>query len=103
MFPFGLNPKAIDVDEEPVSDDPNQKKPFACIKKRDGQTYCGREVAESKEYVFSDAAHALQHYNNDSAPIHVCLKCAARALAAGVGPTQYQPPMALRDLKENNR
>jgi hypothetical protein len=98
-----INPKACDPQEdEEVSDDKDQQKPFACLKKRDGESYCGRQVNEGHEYVFNDAAYALQHYRRGRT-IAVCNKCAVRAEAQGVGALNFQPPMALRGLKDNNK
>ena len=97
-----INPKACEPAEEEVSDDKDQLKPFACIKKRDGETYCGREFVESKEHVFHDAPYALSHYRH-SKVIAVCIKCAARCDAAGVGQVSYQAPMALRGIRENTK
>ncbi len=104
MFPFGfasINPKALEDDV--ADDDKDQLKPFACLKKREGQTYCGRDVQESREYVFNDAAYAMQHYRR-SRTIAVCNKCAERAEREGVGAgQQHMAPMALRGIRENDK
>ena len=75
--------------------------PFACIKKRDGRSYCGRDVNETREYVFQDAGHAVRNYK-DSAFLRACPDCVTECEAAGVHKTTFMAPMATRG-EENNK
>ena len=75
--------------------------PTACIKKSDGRSYCRREVQESREYMFSDAGHAVRNYK-DSTFLRACPDCVKECTAAGVGQTHFMAPMATRG-EENNK
>ena len=98
MIPFGMIPKQI---EEKKVEKPTGVA-MACIKKRDGRSYCGRDVTEAREYMFADAGHAVRHYRT-STFLMACPKCVAECEAAGVVKTNFIVPMALRDIKENDR
>jgi len=73
-----------------------------CIRKFPGVAYCGRDIDESYDQVFNDAAYAVAHYKNCTF-LRACPDCVKKCEDAGVGQVQYLAPMATRDLKENNR
>lgn len=98
MIPFGHMPKTA---EEKKVEKPKGP-PIACIKKHDGRSYCGREVNETREYMFGDAGHAIRNYKN-SICIQACPDCVKQCQASGVGQVNYMAPMATRDIKENTR
>lgn len=98
MIPFGMFPKQ--VEEKKVEKTSNV--PTACIKKREGRSYCGRDVTEAREYMFADAGHAVRHYRS-STFLQACPKCVAECEASGVVKANFIVPMALRDIKENDR
>lgn len=83
--------------------DPKAKKgvPWAHIKKRDNRAYCGEEVQESREYMFSDAGHAVRIYKN-STFLRACPDCVKECESAGVGETKFMAPMSTRH-EENNK
>lgn len=99
MFPFGFNP--MKAEEKKVDKPKGDGIPFACIKKRDNRSYCGREVTEAREYMFGDAVYAMKHYRN-STFMKVCPDCAKECERAGVGEIKFMAPMATRG-EENNR
>jgi hypothetical protein len=98
MNATGWNAVAVEAKKDKAKP-PGQ--PTACIRKGQRTSYCGRDVDESQEFMFTDAGYAVKHYRN-SKTIKACPDCITECERAGVGNTKYLAPMATRE-KENNK
>lgn len=70
----------------------------ACIERETGIALCGRDIRAS-EYAFSDAGHAVRHYEN-SDTIRACPSCVA-VYKDKVSKAGAAPAGAVRGLENN--
>lgn len=76
--------------------------PFAyvCIRKKAGETYCCRDVNESKEFVFTAAEHALEHYVNSNT-LRACADCVQECKFRRIGGKMSSGHMATQGLEND--
>ena len=73
---------------------------IACIKRREGRSFCGREVYP-QEFLFTDVAYALRHYRHGTC-ITACEDCVAVCEMEGAGSPKNLAPPATRG-EENDK